>query len=170
MIFARTYVNHVRNICHLKLANPLTKHTLLVIRQIQEVFNTSRNKSPSSSVKAIQVIQETSEKVLDFKARQLDSSTDSIYQGLKGIFSPMLDSCSINTLSIEIYENQFSKSDFTHIHVYLFRISFLTTLNIYKDYFKCRHSGCKWMKLDAKVLLKQIVIGDKFVLVRFSLK
>ena len=27
----RTYVNHVNNICHLELANPLTKHTLLVI-------------------------------------------------------------------------------------------------------------------------------------------
>ena len=27
----RTYVNHVRNIYHLELANPLTKRTLLVI-------------------------------------------------------------------------------------------------------------------------------------------
>ena len=27
----RTYVNHVRNICHLELANPLTKRTLLLI-------------------------------------------------------------------------------------------------------------------------------------------
>ena len=27
----RTYVNDVRNICHLELANPLTKHTLFVI-------------------------------------------------------------------------------------------------------------------------------------------
>ena len=27
-----TYMNHVRNICHLELANPLTKHTLFVIR------------------------------------------------------------------------------------------------------------------------------------------
>ena len=30
----RTYVNHVRNICHLELANPLTKRTLLVIGKI----------------------------------------------------------------------------------------------------------------------------------------
>ena len=30
-ILVRTYVNHVKNICHLELANPLTKHTLLVI-------------------------------------------------------------------------------------------------------------------------------------------
>ena len=27
----RTYVDHVKNICHLELANLLTKHTLLVI-------------------------------------------------------------------------------------------------------------------------------------------
>ena len=30
----RTYVNHVRNICHLELANPMTKRTLLVIGKI----------------------------------------------------------------------------------------------------------------------------------------
>ena len=27
----RTYVNQVRNICHLELANPLKKHALLVL-------------------------------------------------------------------------------------------------------------------------------------------
>ena len=48
----------------------------------------------------------------------------------------MLDSCSIDNLSIENYKNQFFRSDFTYIHVYVFRLSFLTTLNIYKDYFK----------------------------------
>ena len=32
--YVRTYVNHVRNICHLELANPLTKRTLLVIGYI----------------------------------------------------------------------------------------------------------------------------------------
>ena len=43
----------------------------------------------------------------------------------------MLDSYSIDKLSIEIYENQFFISDFTPILVYLFRFSFLITLNIY---------------------------------------
>ena len=28
----RTYVIHVRNICHIELVNSLTKHTLLIIR------------------------------------------------------------------------------------------------------------------------------------------
>ena len=51
----------------------------------------------------------------------------------------MLDSCLIDNLSIEIYENQFFRYDFMHIHMYVFRLSFLTTLNIYKDYFKGRH-------------------------------
>ena len=48
---------------------------------------------------------------------------------------------------IKIYENQFFRYDFTHIHVYVFRLSFLTTLNIYKDYFKGRHKiGATWCK------------------------
>ena len=53
----------------------------------------------------------------------------------------MLDSCLIDNLSIVIYENQFFRSDFIYIyiHVYVFRLSFLIILNIYKDYFKGRH-------------------------------
>ena len=51
----------------------------------------------------------------------------------------MLDSYSIDNLFIKIYENQFFKFDFTHIHVYVFRLSFFTILNIYNDYFKGRH-------------------------------
>ena len=56
------------------------------------------------------------------------------------MFSLILYSYSIDNLSIEIYENQFFRSDFTRILVYLFRLSFLITLNIYKDYFKGCHS------------------------------
>ena len=51
----------------------------------------------------------------------------------------MIDSGSIDTVSVEVYENQFFRSYFTHIHMYVFRLSFCTTLNIYKDYFKGRH-------------------------------
>ena len=46
----------------------------------------------------------------------------------------VLDNCSINTVSIENYEIQISRSVFTHIKVYLCRVSFLTILDIYKDY------------------------------------
>ena len=72
----------------------------------------------------------------------------------------MLDSCLIDTLSIEIYENQIFSSDFTPIRVYMFGLSFLIILNIYKNYFKGRHSECKWVQLDAKVFHKHIVTGD----------
>ena len=46
----------------------------------------------------------------------------------------VLDNCSIKTVSIENYEIQISRSVFTHIKVYLCRVSFLTILDIYKDY------------------------------------
>ena len=52
----------------------------------------------------------------------------------------MLDSYSVDNLSIKIYRNQFFTSDFTPILIYMFRLSFLTTLNIYKDYFKGHHN------------------------------
>ena len=50
----------------------------------------------------------------------------------------MLDSCSTEIVSIENYEIQISRFVFTHIQVYLCRVSFLTTLDTYTDYFK----GC----------------------------
>ena len=42
----------------------------------------------------------------------------------------------------------------------MFRLSFLTILNIYKDYFKGRHKIYKCVKLDAKVYHKHIMTGD----------
>ena len=45
---------------------------------------------------------------------------------------------------------------------------FLTTLDIYKNYFNGRLTGRNWMKLDAKVLFKHIVTGDEFALVHLS--
>ena len=95
------------------------------------------------------------------------SSTDSIYRGLKGIFNPMLNSWSIDNLSIEIYENQYFRSNFTQIYVYLFRLSFLITLNIYKDYFK----GCQSLrKYKAKFCSCKLWQETKFALVHLSLE
>ena len=48
----------------------------------------------------------------------------------------MLDNFSIDKLSIEVYEKQIFSSDFHPICGYMFGLSFLITLNIYKDYFK----------------------------------
>ena len=50
----------------------------------------------------------------------------------------MLDNCLTDKVFIEIYEVQFFKADFHPIHECMFGLSFLITLNIYKDYFKGR--------------------------------
>ena len=60
----------------------------------------------------------------------------------------MLDNSSIEAVSIENYKIQVSRFDFTHIHEYLCRVSFLTTLDIYKDYFKGCHRGCNLKQSD----------------------
>ena len=49
-----------------------------------------------------------------------------------------LDRSSTEAVSVENYEIHIFRSDFMHIHVYLCRVSILTTLDIYKDYFKDR--------------------------------
>ena len=50
----------------------------------------------------------------------------------------MLDSFSIDKLSVKIYEEQIFNYDFHPIRRYMFRLSFLTTLDLYKDCFKGR--------------------------------
>ena len=75
--------------------------------------------------------------MLFIKARQIH-----IYRGLM----MDLDSSSTEAVSIENYKIQISRFDFTHIHVYLCRFSFLTTLDIYNDYFKGRQRWCNLMQ------------------------
>ena len=58
--------------------------------------------------------------------------------------------CSLTeAVSVENYKILIFRYDFTHIQVYLCRVSFLTTLDIYKDYFKVRHTKCNLMQSDA---------------------
>ena len=47
-------------------------------------------------------------------------------------------------VSVENYEIKLFRSDYTHIPIYLCMVSFLTTLNIYKDYFKSRSACIVW--------------------------
>ena len=49
-----------------------------------------------------------------------------------------LDKSSTEAISIKNYEIKNSRFDYIHILKYLCRVFFLTTLDIYKDYFK----GC----------------------------
>ena len=126
MVPVRTYMELIR--IYVELANPLTKHTLLVIWQIQDVFNTSRNKSSNLVLNPCKSIQETSKKMLFIKTQQI------IYRDL------MFNSRQFSTkaVSIKNYEIQISKSIFHAYLSYLCMVSFLTTLDIYKDYFKSR--------------------------------
>ena len=50
-----------------------------------------------------------------------------------------LNRFSKQAISVENYEIRLFKFDYMHILMYLCRVSFLTTLDIYKDYFKGRH-------------------------------
>ena len=60
---------------------------------------------------------------------------------------------SIEAVSVENYEIRFSISDYTYILEYLCRVSFLITLDIYKDYFKSRHKWCKVMQSNNTCIL-----------------
>ena len=96
--------------------------------------------------------------------------TASIYRGLKNYSSPMLDSFLIDKLSVEIFEKQIFSSNFHPISEYMFRLSFLTTLNIYKNCFKGHQRLCKcgaklrscelWLETDLPLfifLLKKLL-------------
>ena len=71
--------------------------------------------------------------MLDFKARHLVS-----IEVQKAAEARCLTAISTDKLSIEVYEVQFFRADFNPIREYMFGLSFLTTLNIYKDCFKGR--------------------------------
>ena len=118
-----------------KLANSLTKRTLLVIGQIQDGFSTLRNKSSSSVLKLCKSVQETSEEVLFIKARQRARQIH-FYRGLM----LMLDSSLTEAIYIENYKIKLFRFDCMHIPMYLCRVYFLTTLDIYKDYFEGCHT------------------------------
>ena len=79
----------------------------------------------------------------------------------------MLDGFSIDKLFVEVYEKQIFSSAFHPIRVYMFEFSFLTTLNIYKDYFKGRQ---RLRKCEAKLYSCKLWPETKFVLVHFSLE
>ena len=74
--------------------------------------------------------QETSEEKPFIEARQ-KSQKNPFYRDLMLKF----DRNSTQAIFVETYEIKISKSDFQPMFEYLYRIYFLTTLNIYKAYF-----------------------------------
>ena len=85
----------------------------------------------SGLLKTWRLIQETSKEKLFYW-----SSKDGIYQDLLG----KLDTNSTLAWSIKLYEFSISISEYWPMLMYLFKVSFLTTLDIYKTYFKSRHT------------------------------
>ena len=75
--------------------------------------------------------QETNEEKLFINAQQIPQQKQYLSRLNKGN--------STKAKSIETYEIKISKSDFWPMLVYLCRVSFITTLDIYKAYFKGHH-------------------------------
>ena len=67
---------------------------------------------------------------------------------------------------IKNYKNQFFRSIFHAYPCYVFKFSFFTTLDIYKDYFKGRLRCCKWMQR----FYSSILWPETYVLFIFLLK
>ena len=55
-----------------------------------------------------------------------------------------LDRSSTQSVFVETNKTRNSRSDFQPMLVYLYRVSFLTALDIYEDYFKGYHACKKW--------------------------
>ena len=108
-----------------------------------DVFNTLRNKSSSLILKPCKSVQESSEEVMFIKTWQISQQ---MYLSRFNIWSS-IDS------SIKNYEIQIFRSNFMHIDVYLCRVSFITTLYIYKDYFKGHQRWCNLMQSDYSLKL-----------------
>ena len=83
--------------------------------------------------------QETNEEKLFTKARQ-KARQNPFYRDLM----LNLNRSSTQAVSVETYEIRNSRSDSRPMIVYLYRVYFLTILEIYKDYFKGRHACRKW--------------------------
>ena len=92
----------------------------------------------SQVLKPFRSDQETSEEELFIKTQQ-KSQQNLFYQDL----ILKLNKFSTQAVYVENYEIRLFRSNYTHIPMYLCKVSFLTTLDIYNDYFKGRHRWCK---------------------------
>ena len=98
-------------------------------------------------LKPCKSVQESSEEVLFIKAWQIACQ---MYLLRFNIWS---STDSSTTVSIENYEIQISRFVFHVYPSYLCRVSFLTILNIYKDYFK----GCLTNAKDVALVVTSIL-------------
>ena len=126
------------------------------------MFNTSRNKSLSLSIEAMQICSRN--KWRSANSLKLNSClTDTIYWG---------STAARQILSIKNYEIIIFRFDFRPILTCMYRVSFLITLDIYKAYFKDCHireykeNICKmWIK-SCDVYQKKKISGHVWVVQR----
>ena len=97
-------------------------------------------------------------------------ATASIYRDLKSCETQSSTTSSIDTLSVEVYEIQFFKLIFHPIREYMFRHSFLITLNIYKDYFEGYQRLHKLHKCEEKFYSCKLWPETEFAIVHLSLE
>ena len=88
-------------------------------------------------LKSCKSVKKSSEEVLFIKTWQI------AWQLHLSRFNIWISTNSSTVVSIENYEIQIFRSVFHAYPSYLCRVSFLTTLDIYKDYFKGRQTWCK---------------------------
>ena len=100
--------------------------------------------------------QETSEEELFIKSQQ-QSRQKEFYWDLKSKLNRSLT----QVVFVETYEIRNSRFDFRPMLVYLYRVSFLITLDIYKAYFKGRCVCRKWPSslFSLKKLLRFYAMG-----------
>ena len=70
-----------------------------------------------------------------------------------------LDRSSAQVVSVENYEIELFRSDYTHIPKYLCRVSFHTILDIYKNYFKGRHTCIVWSNAKSGLVYYSLCIS-----------
>ena len=91
--------------------------------------------------------------VLQAKVFKLSIEAMQVWQDFYWDLMLKLDKSSTQAVSVKNYEIRFSRSDYTHIHEYLCSVSFLTTLDIYKNHFKSHHKWCKVLQKNNTCIL-----------------
>ena len=98
-------------------------------------------------LKSCKSVKKSSEEVLFIKTWQI------AWQLHLSRFNIWISTNSSTVVSIENYEIQIFRFVFHAYPRYLCKASFLTTLNIYKDYFKGHQRWCNLMKNDYSCIL-----------------
>ena len=100
---------------------------------------------------------------------KLDSYLDSEHLSRpRAVWILWLESSSTDRVSVEVYKTQIFEYGFHPIRDHMFSLSFLTTLDIYKDYFKDRRMWHKLHKCWAKFCSSKLWSETEFVLIHLS--